>query len=179
MNSRKLARHIEVAFFPLVPIFFALLFILIYTQNMFTENITVLSILSAVFLVSHFTVRRKVKEENKKYTISSAIVAALFFILSYLVGVSRELFFVAVTLLIIAIFTYSIRPNWKISAHMITFISMATIVSFFNIYLVSLFILTPFVGWCRLKLKRHTLNQVIVGTLLGFIVPFIIFYFFF
>lgn len=179
MDSKKIATYIEVAFFPIIPIFFGILFILLYTQNMIIENLTVIAILMVVFLVSHFLVRRRVKEENKKYFISSAVVAALFFILAHLIGVSKELFFTAMTLLVIAIFTYGIRPNWKISAHMIAFISMATVVSFFNIYLASLFILTPFIGWCRLKLKRHTLQQVIAGTILGFLVPFIIFFFFF
>ena len=174
MNT-KFAKYLEIIFFPLNPIAVSLFLITAFVSTMFIQDLTVLTICTAVFLISHFTVRRKVKEENKKYFISSAVLSIVFFALSQIIGVSRELFLVGITLFIIAMFTYAIRPKWKISAHMIGFVSTVTIGIFFNPYIAFLYILIPLIAWCRLKLNRHNIYQIIAGTILGLLVPFVTF----
>lgn len=60
---------------------------------------------------------------------------------------------------------------WKISIHATAITGLAVVA----IYLVGnvawpLVLLIPLVGWSRVFLKRHTLEQVIGGTILGFVV---------
>ncbi len=67
----------------------------------------------------------------------------------------------------------ALRDIWKVSAHMAgtSFIfTLASILGNFAITLSTLIIL-PIVGWSRIKLRRHTLAQVVVGTLIGFVIP--------
>lgn len=174
MNLNKLAKYIEIAFFPLIPIILGLLFITFYIGTMIFENITVLMICAVVFAISHLIVRSRIKEQNKKYFISSALISVVFYVLARIVGVSQEILFAGVTLFVVAVFTYAIRPHWKISAHMIGFVSMVTVLSFVNIYFSVMYVLAPLVAWSRLRLKRHTLQQVIAGTIMGFVVPIVI-----
>ena len=171
MDSIKFAKYLEMIFFPLTPIILSLLFIAFYVKTMLFENMVVLMSCAVIFSISHMIIKDKVKEENKKYFISSAVISITFFILSQMVGVSHEIFFSGVTLFIVAVLTYSIRPHWKISAHMIGYVSMVTVLTFLNVKFLFLYILVPLIAWSRLVLKRHNIYQIIAGTILGVLVP--------
>ncbi len=179
MNSKKFASAIEILFFPLVPIALCFFYITFFVGNMLFQNLLIVMTCSITFGISHLIVRRRIKEENKKFFISSSVVTFAFIILYYLIGVSWELLFVSIIYIVIALLTYSIRYHWKISAHMIGFISAVTIASFFQKHFYVLYLLIPLVGWCRLKLKRHDIYQVFAGSILGFVIPFTTFSLFF
>lgn len=63
-----------------------------------------------------------------------------------------------------------ITSFWKISFHTswITFTSITYYV-FFGKWMLLLFLFVPLVAWARVKIKRHTVGQVITGSLLAFI----------
>lgn len=68
---------------------------------------------------------------------------------------------------------------WKISIHATAITGLAVVA----IYLLGrgawpLLLLIPIVGWSRVYLKRHTLEQVIGGTILGFVVVLAAIYFY-
>lgn len=56
---------------------------------------------------------------------------------------------------------------WKISGHMTysTILFTTLIYVFGSPYLFLLFLFTPFIGWSRIVLEKHTLTQVTAGTL--------------
>ncbi|MHB1253140.1 MAG: hypothetical protein ACYCZ1_03130 [Candidatus Humimicrobiaceae bacterium] len=72
-----------------------------------------------------------------------------------------------------------ITSFWKISFHTswITFTSITYYV-FFGKWMLLLFLFVPLVAWARVKIKRHTVGQVIAGSLLAFITTFFGFSFF-
>jgi membrane-associated phospholipid phosphatase len=37
-----------------------------------------------------------------------------------------------------------------------------------------LFFLIPLISWSRLRLKAHTMGQVVAGTIVGFVIPYAI-----
>ena len=63
-----------------------------------------------------------------------------------------------------------ITSFWKISFHTswITFTSITYYV-FFGKWMLLLFLFVPLVAWARVKIERHTVGQVITGSLLAFI----------
>ena len=67
----------------------------------------------------------------------------------------------------------SVRTVWKVSAHMAGTSFVFTIASLLGngLLAVSTLAALPLVGWSRLKLKRHTFSQVIVGSILGLVIP--------
>lgn len=76
----------------------------------------------------------------------------------------KALFFTSfLTTFLLSIITYF----WKISFHAswITFTSITYYV-FFGKWLLFLLLFIPLVGWARVRLKRHTISQVIAGSIL-------------
>ena len=69
-----------------------------------------------------------------------------------------------------------VRTICKVSAHTAGTSFMFAIASMFGHALLSMFalIILPIVSWSRLKLKRHTLMQVIVGIILGIVIPILL-----
>lgn len=63
---------------------------------------------------------------------------------------------------------FLITLKWKISGHAltVTILSVLCMLVFGGIGGFS-FLLVPLVGWARVRLRRHTIQQVIAGTLLG------------
>ncbi|MHB1346232.1 MAG: hypothetical protein ACYCXK_01965 [Candidatus Humimicrobiaceae bacterium] len=63
-----------------------------------------------------------------------------------------------------------ITSVWKISFHTswITFTSISYYI-FFGKWMLFLFLFVPLVAWARIKIKRHTIGQVIAGSLITFI----------
>ena len=68
---------------------------------------------------------------------------------------------------------------WKISGHMTySTLLFLTLIYLFpeNPNLFLLFLTTPFIGWSRIALKKHTLSQVTVATLLTAIISIFIYW---
>ncbi len=71
---------------------------------------------------------------------------------------------------IIGISMALINLKWKISAHAIGIANpLALLTLLFGPVILPLYLLIPLISWARVKVKAHTLAQVVAGTLLGFI----------
>ena len=65
---------------------------------------------------------------------------------------------------------------WKISLHLLAFSSAVTLLAYlFNPLAVLLYVFLVPIGWARIYRKRHTLSQVVAGSLVGIIVVLAIF----
>jgi membrane-associated phospholipid phosphatase len=102
----------------------------------------------------------------------------LFVILSYLVGVGVLYLIDApdlTTALMVCYLTNTttvllINLHWKISIHAMGIAGPLTaLIYLFGLPGLILTLIVPLVGWSRVYLKRHTPWQVIIGTILGFV----------
>lgn len=106
------------------------------------------------------------REERPLYfTILSLLFGLLYLFLKgysieMLTNVSLCIFAVASTITVITFL-------WKISGHMTysTLLFLTLFYLFKSPYILLLFLFTPFIAWSRIQLKKHTLAQVVAGTL--------------
>jgi len=66
---------------------------------------------------------------------------------------------------------YLVRRKWKISGHVAASAGASTVLILVDKVFLPVIILVPLIGWSRLKLKAHTLSQVVAGAVLGVGVP--------
>jgi len=173
----KIELLIEKILFPTnVAIIGGILLILYKINSTFALNDIIIFLSSIILygLLRIFT-KTKIKSETKKYSIPSLIAMLCFVIMSVLLPASKEFLLGALALLFIVIIAHIIRDLWKLSGHAMTYTSFSVILTLIDLRFVFLFILLPVVVWSRLKLKRHTKDQVLVATLVGFIIPSLIF----
>lgn len=108
------------------------------------------------------------REERPPYfTIISILMGILFFLVTILnqemlTRISLNIFLVSSVVTMITFY-------WKISGHMTySTILFTTLIYIFPTtpLLLLLFLFTPFIGWSRVVLKKHTVTQVILGVLI-------------
>lgn len=136
------------------------------------------------YLYIRILIRKKVLDDlhisNKEDRIKPIIIT----IISNTVGFSilyilkAPLFLKAMFLIvIISTFIFGIITYfWKVSAHTawITFM-VITFNILFGKWMLFLLPLIPMVGWARVKIKRHTVKQVISGSIISFITTFFVY----
>lgn len=105
------------------------------------------------------------RKERPPYFITVSLLFGLLFLIlkTYsiptLTDISLALFVVASVITIVTFF-------WKISGHMTySTLLFMTLGYIFSPYVLLLFLFSPFIGWSRIVLKKHTLGQVIAGTI--------------
>jgi membrane-associated phospholipid phosphatase len=78
-----------------------------------------------------------------------------------------------ILIVILGIITYF----WKVSMHAawITFM-VVTFNVLFGKLMLFLLPLIPVVGWARVRIKRHTVNQVVSGSIISLVTSFIVYY---
>lgn len=117
------------------------------------------------------------KERPPYFTTISILFGIIFFFVitlnvESLTRVSMNLFVVSTVITIITFY-------WKISGHMTySTILFATLIYLFpnTPSLMFLFLLTPLIGWSRIALNKHTLTQVILGTLIPLSISVLIYW---
>ncbi|MDD1775243.1 MAG: PAP2 family protein [Methanobacterium sp.] len=121
--------------------------------------------------------------KNKKLEIDmpnkeDRLYPLLWIILSYLMGVVVLYLMTAPAIITLLMFCYFsntlvvlvISLFWKISIHSVGIAGpVAFLIYVFGYPGLIFLVLIPLIMWSRLILKRHTLNQVIAGAILGFI----------
>ncbi len=98
-------------------------------------------------------------------TLGTAVVAWLLFRQA---TVSRALQLVATINVVQTTLLWLITTRWKISIHTTAATGLAVLTSYIAGGVATpLFFCVPIIGWSRVYMKRHTLAQVIAGTMLG------------
>jgi len=105
------------------------------------------------------------REERPPYFITLSLLFGVLFLLlkrygiATLTDVSLALFVAASVVTIVTFF-------WKISGHMTySTLFFMTLGYLFSPYFLLLFLFSPLIAWSRIQLKKHTVEQVIAGTL--------------
>ena len=108
-------------------------------------------------------------------SVSLFLLGAFTLYFSYIIG-SPSIALILKSFGILLLIVGGVRTIWKVSAHTAGMSFMFAIASMFGHALLSIFalLIIPIVSWSRLKLKRHTLMQVIVGMILGMIIPMLL-----
>jgi membrane-associated phospholipid phosphatase len=179
--SEKIARVISNVLNPYIICFVTVVFVVAHTSNSFLNALkwSAIALVFSLFPVFSFILvqvqRKKLKTifpegQNQRkviYALASSFSAVGYVIMlgfnaphllvvSFLSGMITVIVFMLINL------------YWKISLHT-AFISAAAVVLLilYGGRAVWLFTLLPVIGWSRLKLKQHTLAQVIAGAVLS------------
>ena len=104
--------------------------------------------------------------------ISNTVGFSILYILKAPLFLKAMFLIVIISTIIFGIITYF----WKVSAHTawITFM-VITFNILFGKWMLFLLPLIPMVGWARVKIKRHTVKQVISGSIISFITTFFVY----
>ena len=109
-----------------------------------------------------------VREQRTKPLLFGLLGMSLSVLLCLVLPVHRTLQATLIANLALAILFIIITLYWKISGHCATIASFVTLLYFlYGFTSLPIFALIPLVGWARVYRGRHTLAQVIAGTLLG------------
>lgn len=174
------ARIVSVVFHPLVLLFptpyllvekasgdplYALKWTLV--SYVFVFAVAILVFLGVIFgFFSNFDVSRK---EERPLLFSLVALSALFYLLSLLILDGPAVLFIFVFALFLGLIVFSI-VNKKIKTSFHTAIISAFILLIAILYKGHYFLalaLIPIIGWSRVKTKKHTAAEVILGAILG------------
>ena len=100
------------------------------------------------------------------------IFAIAYFLLLYFLNAPRELFFGIINIFVLLVVLLIVNKFIKASGHVAMFSAVVTFLFLRNgiIYLIIGSIFTLILAWSRLKLKRHTLKEVLIGLAIGVLV---------
>ncbi|WP_327070469.1 hypothetical protein OG500_32900 [Kitasatospora sp. NBC_01250] len=120
----------------------------------------------------HWGDRHVRRRQDRLYVIPGILVSvAVGLTLTSCLGGPRELTALVVAMLVSLVAVLAITVWWKVSVHTaVSAGATAILVLAYGPWAVLLCPLIPVVGWSRVKLRDHTLAQVVVGTFVGAIV---------
>lgn len=126
-------------------------------------------------MFSNFDV--SIKEQRKPIFIFAAVVSVLYMILIFLLNGPPILMATLGALLLGVLVDSFVNKKIKASVHLTAFSSFAAVLGILygGIFWL-LLLLIPLVAWSRIKLKRHTLSETIVGTIIGFFIVIVLYY---
>ena len=164
---------------PLIPLVISPVSItnkLIYSLAYFFSTTIPYLVLKKMGRISDYELTKR--EERPPYFTTISLLFGIIFLLlttlavETLTKVSLNLFLVSSVITIITFY-------WKISGHMTySTILFATLIFLFpdtpTLYL--LFLFSPFIGWSRIALEKHTLTQVTLGTLIPLAISILIYW---
>ncbi len=117
------------------------------------------------------------KEDRIKPLVVACISYIIFFIILYVLEGPLFLKSIFAVIIVSTIILTIITYFWKICLHAsgIT-IMVITFNILFGKWMLLMIPLIPLIGWARVRIKKHTVNQVILGTGITAIVTFLIYY---
>jgi len=117
------------------------------------------------------------KEDRIKPLVVSCISYIIFFIILYVLEGPLFLKSIFAVIIVSTIILTIITYFWKICLHAsgITFM-VITFNILFGKWMLLMIPLIPLIGWARVRIKKHTVGQVILGTGITAIVTFLIYY---
>ena len=137
-------------FFSLLPVFFIL-------------------ILFRLGRVSHLNL--EVKEQRTLPLLFAIGAACIGLGIFYIIGAPREIIWAGVAYISNGIIFGAITQVWKISFHTGVFTGCVTVLVLIlhDAWFAWFFLLVPLIAWARVRRKRHTLIQTVVGALIALI----------
>jgi len=109
------------------------------------------------------------------FIIGLAIASAIL----YFLQVPLKFFVYTFSGLVMTILTTIITFCWKISFHTAVTTSVVTAITILGgARYIPIFLLIPIIAWARVKLKKHTVSQVIGGFVVAWVVTEVVFYLF-
>jgi hypothetical protein len=199
--SQKIAKFISVLFHPLIMPTYGVLLLFNFVDAYFVYTINETArtfILSIVFLNTFllpvglilYLLRTKritdIQVSNREERWLPIILTTLFYVTTYYLldefGMNRIVMLMLGAAILSIIAAFFINLVWKISMHMVglgglagVFYGMAQMLNVPVVLLLLALILTGgIVGYARLVLRQHTLNQLLVGAVLGFVVSYLV-----
>ncbi len=175
----NIAKLVENVFFPSNVGVVGTVIIIIYLR---TSPFSINHILALFILLAVYKVFRKVfqksRSETKRFTYPGVAAIITFLLFVAVLPVERKFIFSAFSFIPINFIIHFVRDWWKISGHSMTYATFSTVLTLTDIIFAPLFLLLPLVMWSRLKLKRHSLKQVLAGVFTGLSVPLILYFIF-
>jgi hypothetical protein len=174
------AQTISFIFNPLTVILFAP-FILVYRTTHDADAAVYWSAYTLIFLMvlalfAIIAVKKKIftdldiskREQRPLMFLVSLLLISAYIVSLFILHGPFILYVLAISSMLGVSFVSVINRRIKASIHMaaITALILPVAISFGQYYLLLLFLL-PLVGWARIKTKRHTLPEVLVGSTVG------------
>lgn len=118
-----------------------------------------------------------IRGERPPLFIFASVVCILYLVLIFMFNGPRVLLIGLGSLLIGIFLANVINSRIKASIHLAVFASFSVILGILygGIFWILLF-LAPIVAWSRIKLKRHTIAETIVGIVLGSLIVMVVYY---
>ncbi|MCJ7727094.1 MAG: hypothetical protein MUO96_00395 [Actinobacteria bacterium] len=119
------------------------------------------------------------KENRIKPMVVSCISYIICFIILYVLEGPKILKSIFAVIIVSTIILTIITYFWKICLHasVITFIVITFNILFESKWMLLMIPLIPLIGWARVRIKKHTVNQVILGAGITAITTFLIYYY--
>lgn len=176
----NIARLLEKIFFPSNVIIISLIFLLYFNYAQLTPISILVYGLSIVGLpIAIYVMQRKTRRKYRGGIIAVVVSLIVFYLLSILFPNIREVnyaFFGVMTLQILGIIIFLIRFKWRISLHVSILTNCITVLSLIDYRFLVLMILIPIVAWSRVRLKVHTIMQVVFGFIVGLLIPILVYF---
>ena len=118
------------------------------------------------------------KENRIKPMVVSCISYIIWFIILYVLEAPKILKSIFAVIIVSTIILTIITYFWKICLHasVITFIVITFNILFESKWMLLMVPLIPVIGWARVRIKKHTVNQVILGFGISTVTAFFIYY---
>jgi membrane-associated phospholipid phosphatase len=188
-NKLNLAKFISGLLSPFIIISAMLLFVLFYYYGSFVKNLpnalislfftVVVPGITIVWLYKHKLIKdihlnkRSERQIPLLMCIASAVSGLMFLVL---IGSPKYLLAVSMMFILNCLAVFLITFFWKISIHAATYAAAATVVLFIDgSFWWFLYFGLILVGWARVYEKKHTLAQIIGGSVLAIILTVFIF----
>ncbi len=188
MNSKKFARIISEVFSGFALMILTVAIPILLSELSVSKKLIYTIIYTLIPLISYFTIKKYAKisdhdltdrKERPPFFVSLTVLFGIMYVfiqrenIATLTDSSLALFASTAMLTFITFF-------WKISGHMTYSTLFFTTILYIsnNPYFLLQYILTPIIGWSRIKLSKHTLAQVVAGTLVTLSISVLIYFVF-
>ena len=189
ISENSLAAFLEFVFQPVLVVLYGTVYFLLgeflmsSTNPTLTSNpipdlsVVLLALLMAfcgAFIGKKVQSSRKVTSDDAVASTGAIALAATTIGLSHLVAINKLIVVGALGVMAVILLGSFVRIFFRISGHMLmlSFVITGLVVIGNRFALPAYLVLFP-VGWCRLRLKRHSVEQVILGTVAGFAIAII------
>ncbi|WP_409199597.1 PAP2 family protein [Methanobrevibacter sp. DSM 116169] len=180
----KIISRIFEAPFIAIPVFLILNILL--NNNNFLNSEIICLLFGTIIPMLLILIWSKIKKVDKDYTIKEhrniplLIISIIYFIgaiILWLLSINPIIISLMFCYGLNTLIVFFINLKWKISVHSMGIAGPITALMFVNPLFFILGFITPIIMWSRLILKKHTLTQVLAGSILGYLLTYVQIYY--